>query len=51
MYALPLLTKVYEKMLYKQLNLFFETKLSHHLCGLHPKYSTQYALSNLLFNW
>ena len=51
MSALPLRTKLYEKMLYKQLNLFIETKLSHHLYGLPPKYSTQYALSNLLFNW
>ena len=51
MSALRLRTKLYEKMLYKQLNLFIETKLSRHFCGLPPKYSTQYVLSNLLFNW
>ena len=31
--VLPSLFKVYEKILYKQLNLFFETKLFPHLCG------------------
>ena len=49
--VLPSLSKVYEKILHKQLNSFFETKLSPHLCGLRSKYSTQHALSNLLFNW
>ena len=38
-------------MLYKQLNLFFKTKLSPHLCGFCLKYSTQHASSNLIFNW
>ena len=28
-----------------------ETKLSPHLCGFRSGYSTQHALSNLLFNW
>ena len=45
------LFKVYEKILYKQLNSFFKTKLSPHLCGFHSKYSAQHALSDLLFNW
>ena len=48
--VLPSLSKVYEK-IYKQLNLFFETKLSPHLSGLRSRYITQHALSNLLFNW
>ena len=38
-------------MLYKQLNLFFETKLCPYLCGFHSRYCTQHALSNLLLNW
>ena len=49
--VLPSLSKVYEKILYKQLNSFFETKHSPHLCGFRSKYSIQCALSNLLFNW
>ena len=45
MIILPSPSKVYEKMLHKQLNSFFETKLSlsPHLCG--------FPLSNLLLNW
>ena len=49
--VLPSLSKVYEKTLYKQLNSFFNTKLSPHLCRFRSRYSTQHALSNLLFNW
>ena len=48
--VLSSLSKVYEK-IYKELNLFFETKLSPYLCRFRPSYSTQHALSNLLFNW
>ena len=48
---LPPLSKVHEKMLCKQLNPFFETKLSSHLCGSCSRYSTQLALSNFSFNW
>ena len=44
------LSKVYEKISYKQLNSFFETKISPHLCGFRSRYSTQHTLSNLLFN-
>ena len=50
--VLPSLSKVYEKILYKQLNSFFETKLSPHLCRFRWRYSsTHLALSNTLFNW
>ena len=45
--VLPSLSKVYEVILYKQLNLFFETKLSPYLCGFRSSYVTQHALSNL----
>ena len=46
---IPSLSKVYEKILYKKLNSFFETKLSPHLYGFCLMYSTQHALSNHLF--
>ena len=50
--VLPSLSKVYEKILCKQLNSFFETKLSPHLCRFRWRYSsTHLALSNPLFNW
>ena len=47
----PSLSKVYEKILYKELNSFFKTKVSPYLCGFRTRYRTQHALSNLLFNW
>ena len=45
------LPKVCEKILYKQLKLFCETKLCPHLSGFCSRYGTRYALSNLQFNW
>ena len=48
--VLPPLFKVYEKILYKQLNSFFETNFSPHLCEFCLRHSTQHALSNLFFN-
>ena len=40
-------SKVCEVILDKQLNSFFETKLSPYLCGFRSSYVTQHALSNL----
>ena len=37
---LPSLSKVYEKLIYQQLNTFFENKLSPLLCGFRSRYST-----------
>ena len=48
---LPSLSKVYEKLIYQQLNTFFENKLSPLLCGFHSSYSTQHALLNLINKW
>ena len=48
---LPSLSKVYEKLVYQQLNIFFENKLSPLLCGFRSKYSTQHALLNLINKW
>ena len=39
------------KKYYKQLKSSFKTKPSPHLCEFRSRYSTQHALSNLLFNW
>ena len=36
---LPLLSKVYEKLIYEQLNAFFKNKLSPLLCGFRSSYS------------
>ena len=48
---LPSLSKVYEKLIYQQLNAFFENKLSPLLCGFRSRYSTQHALLNLISKW
>ena len=48
---LPSLSKVYEKLIYQQLNIFFENKLSPLLCGFRSSYSTQHALLNLINKW
>ena len=48
---LPAFSKVFERLIYNQLIVFFETKLSKFLCGFRKRYSTQHALFNLLKNW
>ena len=48
---LPTVSKVFEKLVFKQLTKFFETKLSKFLCGFRKKYSTQHALMNLIKEW
>ena len=47
---LPALSKVYEKVLKKQLENFFVGKLSPLLCGFRKGFSTQHALLKLLQN-
>ena len=42
------LSKVYEKLIYQQLNTFLKNKLSPLLCGFRSRYSTQHALLNLI---
>ena len=48
---LPSLSKVHEKLIYQQLNTFFENKLSPLLCSFRSRYSTQHALLNLINKW
>ena len=48
---LPSLSKVYEKLIYQQLNTFFENKLSPLLCGFRSRYSTLHALLNSINKW
>ena len=44
-------SKLFEKLIQKQLNPFFETKLNEYLCGYRKGKSTQYALLNLIESW
>ena len=48
---LPLLSKVFEKVLANQLEDFFETRFSKFLCGFRKRHSCQHALINLLKSW
>ena len=48
---LPLISKLYEKVLYQQIEDFANNFLSPKLCGFRKGHSTQHALLNLLKNW
>lgn len=48
---LPAVSKVFEKLVYKQLMQFMQNKLSKYLCGFRKGFSTQYALLHLLQSW
>ena len=48
---LPTVSKVFERLLFKQISDFMESKLSQFLCGFRKYYSTQHALLNLIKEW
>ena len=48
---LPSLSKVFEKLLFLQINSFFKNKFSSLLCGFRANHSTQKALFLLLQKW
>ena len=48
---LPLISKVYERLIYNQLSEYSESFLSHILCGFRKAHSTQHALFKLLQSW
>ena len=49
--VLPLLSKMFEKIMYDQLYEYAETFLNKLLCGFRKAHSTQHALSRLLQKW
>ena len=44
----PVLSKVFERIIYKQLGKYMDTVLNKLLCGFRKAHSTQHALSKLL---
>ena len=48
---LPTLSKIFEKILFEQMSVFFENFLSSQQCGFRKGYSTQHYLLNLLEKW
>ena len=49
--ALSNFSKVFEMLIYNQLNEFMETKISNFLTGFRKQCSTQYALLRMIENW
>ena len=48
---LPTVSKLFEKIMFSQINTFFQDKFSPILCGFRQGHSTQHALFNLLQSW
>ena len=48
---LPAISKVYEKVLYGQLSIYFDKILSHLQCGFRKGYSAQHSLLVLIEKW
>ena len=48
---LPLLSKVYERLIYNQLSDYADTFLNNILCGFRKAHSTQHALFKLISSW
>ena len=49
--VLPVVSKAFERLLYKQMSLRVEEYLSPYLCGYRKGFSTQQALLSLLERW
>ena len=49
--VLPLLSKVFERVIYNQLGKYMDTFLNKLLCGFRKAHSTQHALFKLLQRW
>ena len=49
--VLPLLAKMFERVIYNQLGKYMDTFLNKLLCGFRKAHSTQHALFKLLQRW
>ena len=49
--VLPGLSKIFEKLLFTQINNFMDNKLSRHLCGFRKGLSPQYCLIAMIEKW
>ena len=49
--VLPIVSKIFERIMQKQFTLFTEKLLSPYLCGYRKGYSTQQALISLIKRW
>ena len=49
--VLPVMSKVFERIMQKQINMYIEKFFSPNLCGFRKNFSTQNALTALIENW
>ena len=49
--TIPSISKIYERLLYSQIETFIENILSHNQCGFRKGYSAQYCLIKMLEKW
>ena len=48
---LPVVSKIFERLMQKQINSYIEKKLSPYLCGFRKGYNAQYALTAMIEKW
>ena len=48
---LPHMSKVFERILYKQIDTFMTTKFSPYLCGFRKNHNAQYSLLKMIETW
>ena len=49
--TLSILSKVFEKLIYSQINTYMSDKFSRYLTGFRKNHNTQHALLNVIENW
>ena len=49
--VLPSISKIFEKLMQRQINVFIEKQLSPYLCGYRKGYNCQYALLSMIEKW
>ena len=49
--TLSSLSKIFEKLIYSQINTYMSDKFPKYLTGFCKNHNTQYALQNLIKNW
>ena len=48
---LPHVSKVFERIIYKQINIYMQDKLSKHITGFRKSHGTQHSLMTMLEKW
>ena len=51
MSLLPHVSKVFERIIYKEINIYMQDKLSKHITGFRKSHGTQHSLMTMLEQW